>query len=143
MKKLNLETQILQVLKDNSNAGGSFMSSRDVANTMLSGVAVSKKALSEQTLSVKQRMWKVRELAEVNGYLVIPLRAKTKGDKTKKFRILGWKIATAGFDEQYIADELMYKIRNGEARTASFNRMINTAQIHGLLSSEKIKELSQ
>ena len=91
--------------------------------------------------NIKNSMGHVRELADANGLLIIPLRKPTEANKKNRWCVIGWKIAVKGFDEQYIADELLYKKRNGEARTASTQRFLNAAHENKLISKEKYKEL--
>jgi len=141
MKRMNLQTQILQVLEDNLKANGSFMTISDIAGAVFGNGYVKKTAFIHDQM-IKERMGQVRELADANGLLIIPKRKPTKNDKNKKFLIEGWKIAVQGFDDDYVYDELMYKRNNGQARTKSFKNLLNKAQSKGMISSDKLNQLS-
>lgn len=140
MKRPNLQTQVLRVLEDNLKNNGSFLNYDDLASAVY-GNGYIRKTANILIHNIKNSMGHVRDIADANGLLIIPLRKPTKANKNNKWLVIGWKIAVKGFDEQYIADELLYKKRNGEARTASTLRFINIAKNNGLISGKKVKEL--
>lgn len=143
---MNLQTQILQVFVDNLKLNGSFIDESDIAKIIF-GNGYAKKTAGILEKMVKERMGQVRELADENGYLIIPRRKPTKAteneENPKRFKILGWKIPVKGFDDEYVNDELMYKYQNGQARTESFKKLLNKAQSKGMITGEKIKELAE
>ena len=141
MKKLNLQTMILQVLENNLKANGSFMTVSDIAEIVFGNGYTRKTAYILEKM-IKERMGQVRELSDANGLLIIPKRKPTKDNKNKGFLIAGWKIAVRGFDDDYVFDELMYKQQNGQARTESFKKLLNTAKTKKIIDEEKVKELT-
>jgi len=141
MKRLNLETQILNALYENTKRDNGFMDYHDIGKAIFGNGYISQTYRIFDKM-IKGRMFLVREIADRQGILIIPKRKPTTKDKEKRFQILGWKIAMEG-DENYITDELTYKINNGEARKSSTLRFANTAVKKGMLESTKILELSQ
>lgn len=140
MKRPNLQTQILRVLEDNLKSNGSFLNYDDLAG-IIYGNGYIRKTANILIHNIKNTMGHVRELADANGLLIIPLRKPTKANKNNKWQVVGWKIAVKDFDEQYIADELLYRKRNGEARNASTMRFLSIARENRLISEDKCKEL--
>lgn len=143
MKKVNLQSQILQALQDNVNEGGSGMSVMDIAKSVY-GNGYIKRTSIELEKTIRQRMGVVCELGATNGITVFAQR-KSSNPKTPeiKSRIACWKIydpKILGMNEA-LTDELMYKRKNGEAHTRTFKRMLNTAKETGLIAPEKIREL--
>jgi mannitol/fructose-specific phosphotransferase system IIA component (Ntr-type) len=141
MKRVNLQTQILQVLQDNLKVNGSFMTISDIAESVFGNGYVKKTSYIHDQM-IRERMGYVRELADANGLLIIPKRKPTKEDNNKKFLIQGYKIAVVGFDDQYVFDELMYKQLNGQSRTESFRNLLNKAHDKGMISGEKFNQLN-
>jgi len=146
--KVALEKKILNVLENNLNGNNIFMTPEDIAvviygNEIFSANTVKFKEMQDDLIKgIKQRMGKVKELAEENGMTIIPRRKPVQNGGEKKFRILGWKILTEG-DESFIADELIYKRNNGQSRIDSFNSLREIVIKKGLVEIEKIKKLSQ
>jgi hypothetical protein len=140
MKRPNLQTQVLRVLEDNQKNNGSFLNYDDLASAVY-GNGYIRKTASILIQNIKNSMGHVRELADTNGLLIIPLRKPTKANESNKWQVVGWKIAVKGFDEQYIADELLFRKRNGEARNASTMRFLSIARENKLISKDKCKEL--
>jgi hypothetical protein len=141
MKKVPLEKKILKVLEDEFNeSGGSFLGINEI------GKIIHKDSYQKQTApifnkQIRDRMYRVRELAEQNGMLVIPDRIPLVGKAKDKFRIIGWKIAGVE-DERYIIDELLFKKRKGEEHTNAFQILKSTAIHNKLIGKEGLKELS-
>lgn len=127
----NLVNQIFDVFISNVKSDNRFLDVHDIGQSIF-GNGYIPKTYGIFDRMIKTRMYEVREFAEQNGYLIIPKRKPTKNDKTKKFIITSWKIATTG-DDNYIRDELAYKISNGEAKKASTIRFANTAVKTGIL----------
>jgi hypothetical protein len=142
MKRTPLKKQILSALVNEVQTNGRFLSAAMIAAEVF-GSAYTRKTSWTLIQMVKNNMASVRELADANGMLIIPLRKPTKGNDDKKFIIDGWKIAKSGFDEPYITDELMYKYQNGKARHDSFKRLANTAKDKQLLGEEKYHQLME
>lgn len=140
MKRPNLQTQVLRVLEDNMKNNGSFLNYDDLASAVY-GNGYIRKTANILIQNIKNSMCHVRELADTNGILIIPLRKPTQSNKNNKWQVVGWKIAVKGFDEQYIQDELLFKKRNGEARAASTMRFLAIASENKLISKDKCKEL--
>lgn len=155
MKKVNLQSQILQVLQDNLKNGGSGMSISEIKIAIYGDGYIGTKcppSLREQIKntvyelekSISQRMGAIVELAALNGITVFAQR-KSSNPKTPevKSRIACWKVYdpnVLGMNEA-LTDELMYKRKNGEAHTRTFIRMLNTAKERGAIAPEKLKEL--
>jgi hypothetical protein len=114
MKKVNLQSQILQVLQDNVKEGGSGLSVTEIAKSVY-GNGYIKRTADELEKTIRQRMGVVCELAASNGLTVFAQR-KSSNPKTPeiKSRIACWKIyskGVLGMDEA-LTDELMYKRKN-------------------------------
>jgi len=155
MRKLNLQTQILQVLQDNAKNGGSGMSISEIKIAIYGDGYIGIKCppslrekiqdtTSELEKSIRNRMCAVVELAALNGITVFAQR-KSCNPKTPeiKSRIALWKIFDPnilGMNEAF-TDELMYKKKNGEAHTRTFKRMLKTAKEQSAIAPEKLKEL--
>jgi hypothetical protein len=141
MKKATRAEQILQIFVENLKINGSFMCWEEIAEKF-GGEGYMKKTAPILIEMVKNTMGLVRELADENGYLLIPKRKPTRNDRDKRFIIEGWKIAVAGFDDQYVDDELMYKLQNGQARTNSFKKLAESAHKKGMLGDNRFNELT-
>lgn len=143
MKKVNLQSQILQVLQDNGKEGSSGLSVTEIAKSVYGNGYIRKTAF-ELEKTIRQRMGIVCELAASNGITVFAQR-KSCNPKTPeiKSRIACWCVYNPeilGMNEA-LTDELLYKKHNGEARTASFHRLLTTAKEKGAIESNKLKEL--
>lgn len=143
MKKLNLQTQILEVLQTDAGNGGDGLSVTEIAKSVY-GNGYIRKTAYELEKTIRDRMGKVVELAVMNGITIFAQR-KSCNPKTPeiKSRIACWKIYDSkklGMNEA-LADELLYKKKNGEAHTKSFQRLLETAKECNALPSDKIKEL--
>lgn len=44
-------------------------------------------------------------------------------------------------DAEYVLKELLYKKQNGDAKTASFNRLLSNAKEQNMIAPERLKEL--
>jgi len=145
MKKVNLQTRILQVLQDDVNEGGTGVSIPGIAKSVY-GDGYIKRTAYELEKTIRQRMGIVCELGAANGITVFAQRKATNPKTPEiKSRIACWKIYDPnilGMNEA-LADELIYKKKNGEARTRTFKRLLTTAKEQNALAPEKIKELSQ
>lgn len=144
MKKLNLQTQILEVLKADIKDGGSGLSVREIAKKVY-GYGYIRTTAYQLEKTISQRMCAVLELAAENGTVVFAKRiAKNPKTPEIKSRISLWKIfvpGVIGMNEEF-ADELMFKKKNGEAHTRTFKRMLSIASEQDILSIERIKELT-
>lgn len=143
MKRLNLETQLLKVLRDDANDGGDGLSVSSMAKIHYGNGYIRSTAYQLEK-TIRERMGKVVELAAMNGITVFAQR-ESRNPKTPeiKSRIARWKIydpKKLGMNEA-LADELMYKKRNGEARSRTFIRLLNVAKEQNALAPEKLKEL--
>lgn len=143
MTKLNLQTQILGVLQTDAGNGGDGLSVTEIAKSVY-GNGYIRKTAYELEKTIRDRMGKVVELAVINNITVFAQR-KSCNPKTPevKSRIACWKIydpKKLGMNEA-LADELLYKKKNGEAHTKSFQRLLETAKECNALPSDKIKEL--
>jgi len=142
MKKVPLEKKILSVLEDelidNTHA---FLTNEEIAK-LIYGDAYMKRTAYWLEKTISNCMSKVRDLAEENGMLVIPLRKPTEKDPNKKFRILGWKIYEEG-DEIYIVDEFLFKKRKAEAGINSLQNFTDNAKKQGAITGKEIKKLSK
>lgn len=123
--RTNLETMIFSALCENAKQNDSFMDYTDIGRAIFGNGYLSQTAPIFDKM-IKDRMFKVRELAEQNGMLVIPRRKPIRGSSEKKFRILGWKLATVK-DEKYIQDELMFKAERINITKVAAVKMLNTA----------------
>ena len=143
MKKLNLQTQILQVLQDNINNDCSGLSITEIAKTVY-GNGFIRRTSFELEKTIRQRMGIVCELGAANGITVFAQRKSTNPKTPEiKSRIACWKIydpKILGMNEA-LTDELIYKRKNGESRTRTFVRLLNTAKEQGAIAPEKLKEL--
>ena len=143
MKKVNLQTQILQVLQDNLKEGGFGLSITEIAKSVY-GNGYIRKTSFELEKTIRQRMGIVCELAASNGITVFAQRKSTNPKTPEiKSRIACWCVYNPeilGMNEA-LTVELLYKKRNGEARTASFHRLLTTAKEQNALAPEKVKEL--
>jgi len=143
MKKVNLQTQILQVLQDNAKNEGNGLSVTEITKTVYGNGYIRSTAYQLEK-TIKNRMYVVIELAALNGITVFAQR-KSCNPKTPeiKSRIALWKIynpRALGMNEA-LTDELMYKRKNGEAHTRTFKRLLDTAKEQGAIKGEKLKEL--
>jgi len=140
-KKVSLEKKILAVLENElQESAGTFLTIIDIAKEIY-GDGYQRRTAYIFNKQVKDRMSKVRELAEQNGMIVIPYRTPIKGNPAIKFKISGWKIADEG-DETYIIDELLFKKRKGEEHSESFYKLKTNARRQGIVSGEKLRELA-
>lgn len=146
MKKTSLQAQILNVLQTDStnNMDGSGMSVSEIARSVY-GIAYGRKTASLLEKSIRERMGYVVELASSNGITIFAVR-KSSNPKTPeiKSRIACWKIfnpSIIGMNEE-LFEELRYKKRNGESRTAAFKKLFEVAVIHNVLNQERVKELT-
>ena len=143
-KKVSLKKKILSVLVNEAQESAEmFLNLSDIGKTLY-GEGYMKKTAHIFDKQIKNCMSSVKELAEQQGLIVIPLREPiiTNGepDPEKSFRILGWKIATEG-DEKYIIAELLFKKRKGEEHSESFIKLKHNARKQGIISGTKLKEL--
>jgi hypothetical protein len=117
------------------------MSYSDIASAVF-GYGYMRKTARGFIADIRNAMNHTRTLADANGLLLIPLRKPTKANEKNRWQVIGWKIAVMGFDEKYIADELLFRKRMGEARSLSTIRFISAAHDNKLISEEKYKELA-
>jgi hypothetical protein len=133
---------ILSVLEDELNEStSSFLTIPNIAEAIY-GYGYGKRTAFIYNKQIRERMGKVRLLAEQNGMIVIPLRKAIKNDPSKKFRIVGWKIADES-DQKYIFDELLFIKRKGEEHSNTFLKLKTEAKQQGILTYEKIRELRE
>jgi len=140
MKKINLETQILAAFHEGLNKGLNWLTNEDIG-IMIWGNGYIPQTAHIFNKMIKERMWKVRELAEQEGTLIIPMRKRIP-NSTRGFKITAWKIATID-DRKYIEDELMYKLHNGDSRKKSTIRFVKTAVASSMLPPVKLHELTE
>ena len=144
-KKVALMKKVLLVLVNEAQeSAGMFLNVSDIGKALY-GEGYMKQTSHIFDKQIKNCMGAVKELAEQQGLIVIPLRepiiTNGKLDPEKTFRIIGWKIAVPG-DEKYIMDELFFKKRKGEEHTESFTKLKQNARRQGIVTGERLKELS-
>jgi hypothetical protein len=143
MKRPNLETQLLEVLRNDAKDGGDGLSVTSMAKQYY-GNGYIKGTAYQLEKTIRERMGKVVELAAMNGITVFAQRVSCNPKTPEiKSRIAKWKIYDSnklGMNEA-LADELMYKKKNGDARTRTFMRLLDVAKEQNALAPEKIKEL--
>jgi len=137
--KPSLAAQIYTLLLKNTKEENAFMTYDDMGYAIFGQGFAVKKFRYEYIRMMKTQMFKVSEIAIANGHSIIPSRKLTKS-KNRKFMVTGWKIPMAN-DAEYVMEELIYKKQNGDAKTASFNRLLDTAKEKGMITSERLKEL--
>jgi len=140
--KPSLASQIYTLLLQNTKGENAFMTCDDLGYAIFGqGFSVKKFRLGHNGYikMMKNQMFKVSEIATSLGHSIIPSRKLTKS-KNRTFMVTGWKIPMAN-DAEYVLKELLYKKQNGEAKSASFNRLLSKAKEQGMITSEKLKEL--
>lgn len=130
--KNSLQKKILEVLVQNYNRDDRFMSADEIAKEIFKD-GYTKNTRKILVRDVKSRFYFVVELGFANGYTIIPKRKETAKDDTKKFIVLGWKIARAGIDEEYVNDELAFKLSRGKSEEKAYQRLIESAKKSGIL----------
>jgi hypothetical protein len=137
--KPSLSAQIYTLLLENTRGENAFMTYDDLGYAIFGQGFSVKKFRYGYIKMMKSQMFVVSEIATRAGHCIIPSRKLTKS-KTKSFMVTGWKIPMAS-DAEYVMKELLYKKQNGDAKTASFNRLLNNAKDQGMIAPEKLKEL--
>jgi len=137
--KPSLASQIYTLLLQNTKGENAFMTYDDLGHAIFGQGFAVKKFRYEYIRMMKTQMFKVSEIATSLGHSIIPSRKLTKS-KNRTFIVTGWKIPMAD-DAEYVLKELLYKKQNGDAKTASFNRLLDTAKEKGMITSERLKEL--
>jgi len=139
--KIALEYLILEVLEKELRENDNFLSDSEIAYRV-NGISYEKKINRRAPViskSVKDRMPKVREIADLKGMTIIADRIPSKMDGCTGLRINGWKIASKN-DADYIQKELKIRelLRNGYQ--TSINKITKTATEKGLIvSKEKLQ----
>ena len=161
-EKIALEHLILEVLEKELYNGDDFLTDSEIAY-YTNGISYEKgfaRIAPIQPKSVRDRMPKVREIADNKGMTIIAKRVKdevitvkvynpetkkkeiqVKKNDSKSLKVIGWKIAGKN-DQDYIKNELELRetMRNGiENSRAKIER---TATKKGLLAPKEQKELS-
>lgn len=137
--KPSLASQIYTLLLQNTKGENAFMTYDDLGYVIFGQGYSIKKYRTDMIHQMKSAMWNVSEIATSLGHSIIPSRKLTKS-KNRTFMVTGWKIPMAN-DAEYVLKELLYKKQNGDAKTASFNRLLDTAKGQGMIAPEKLKEL--
>lgn len=166
-EKTPLETLILGVLEKELNNGDNFLNDSQIARraTGLSCQYNDGRESPIMAKSVRDRMPRVREIADEKGMTIIALRVKdlkeparddhgkkiidpvTKKAKlvstgSKNLKVVGWKIASKD-NEDYIKNELELRINMRNGFEESRIKIDGTAKKKGLLPSSNMTELGQ
>jgi len=139
--KTPLAKLILSVLVNEFQSKGRFLSVPMIAQEVF-GIGYRKNTALDCIATIKQNMGHVRQLADSNGMLIIPLRKQIKANEDRGKIIVGWKVAGV-MDSDYIEKEFLNKIQNGKARYNSAKRFIGSADNKQLIRPEKYKELAE
>jgi len=137
--KPSLASQIYALLLSNTKGENAFMTYDDLGHAIFGQGYSVKKFRYDYIKMMKTQMFQVSEIATRLGHSIIPSRKLTKS-KNRTFIVTGWKIPMVN-DAEYVLKELLYKKQNGDAKTASFNRLLDTAKVQGMIAPEKLKEL--
>jgi hypothetical protein len=137
--KPSLAAQIYTLLLQNTKGENAFMTYDDLGYAIFGQGFSVKKFRYDYIKMMKTQMFQVSEIAIRLGHSIIPSRKLTKS-KNRTFIVTGWKIPMAN-DAEYVFKELLYKKQNGDAKTASFNRLLDNAKIQGMIAPERVKEL--
>jgi hypothetical protein len=137
--KPGLSSQIYALLLQNTKGENAFMTYDDLGHAIFGQGYSVKKFRYGYIKMMKTQMFAVSEIAIRAGHCIIPDRKITKS-KTRTFIVTGWKIPMAN-DAEYVLKELLYKKQNGDAKTASFNRLLSNAKEQKMIAPEKLKEL--
>jgi fructose-1,6-bisphosphatase len=137
--KPSISAQMYTLLLQNTKGENAFMTYDDMGYAIFGQGYSVKKFRSGYVKMMKTQMFQVSEIAIRAGHCIVPSRKLTKS-KNRTFIVTGWKIPMAN-DSEYVLNELLYKKQNGDAKTASFNRLLDNAKIQGIIASERIKEL--
>lgn len=166
-EKIPLETLILDVLEKELNNGDNFLNDSQIARraTGLSCQLDDGRESPIAAKSVRDRMPRVREVADEKGMTIIALRIKdlkepakdsngrkiidpvTKKTKlvstnSKSLKVVGWKIASKN-NEDYIINELELRttMRNGFEENRI--KISSTAKKKGLLPPNELPQLGE
>lgn len=137
--KPSLAAQIYTLLLQNTKGENAFMTYDDLGHAIFGQGFGMKNYHYGMIQQMKQAMFAVSEIAISAGHCIIPSRRLTKS-KNRTFMVTGWKIPMAN-DSEYVLKELLYKKQNGDAKTASFNRLLDNAKVSGMITTEKLQEL--
>ena len=140
MRKLTRTERVFYALVKNYKANGGFINDCRLAKE-IHGNSYSRRTAYTLEKGIRDVMSKVEKLAMDNGFSLAKKRKPTKADPKKGFLILGWKLAVKGFDEDYVIDESIIKSNRAKAMQLAAKQYLDAAQINGLISSEKYKEL--
>ena len=139
MKKVNLQTQILNVLQSNPV----YITIGQLAKE-IHGISYNKRTRTILELQIRERMGAVCELAAANGITVFPIRTSKNAKRPEnKTRIIAWGIfdvARIGVGEDYLI-EVEYKNKIKDERVRSFKKTLNVAVGNNLFIPEKYKEI--
>jgi len=166
--KIPLETLILEVFEKELNNGDNFLNDSQIARraTGLSCQLDDGRESPITPKSIRDRMPKVREVADENGMTIIALRVKnllipeidkethkkiidpiTRKPKLvsngkKNLKIVGWKIASKN-NENYIKDELDLRKNMSKGFEESRLKINGTAKKKGLLPPDELPQLGE
>jgi len=166
-EKIPLETLILEVLEKELGNGDNFLNDSQIARrtTALSCQYDDGRESPIMAKSVRDRMPRVREIADEKGMTIIALRVKDlkepakdeHGKKikdpvtgkyklvptgSKNLKVVGWKIASKN-NEDYIINELELRINMRNGFEGSRIKIEKSAKNKGLLPSEELPQLPE
>jgi len=139
---MNLQTRVFDILKDNRDGNGGFMSIHDIAREVYGEMAYIKETYYIFNQKVKNSMGHVKQLANLKGIVVVPHR-KENPDTGAKRLIDGYKIAVPGMDDKYIAEELEFKQKSIKSFDRSYQQLLDSAKEQGLLPHEILQQLEE
>jgi hypothetical protein len=142
IKKIALETLILEVLSQELTAEHMFLTESQIAYRC-NGLSYAKNLPRKAPIvgkSVRDRMPKVREIADEKGMTIVADRIKSHSDEKTGLKILGWRIAGED-DAKYILNELEIRRTLGNGNIRNSDKIETTALRKGLIAKQGVPQL--
>jgi hypothetical protein len=142
MRKVNLQTQVLEALLNNAKTDRMGLTITQIAKTIF-GMGYRRNTARELEQSVRNIMFATTELAANNGTTIFPVRKPTKLNPERKSRVLYWQVYNPDLIgcKEKLADDVIYRKRIGEAKGKPFKRVLNVAKETGAITEASYNEM--